>query len=127
MVITVGSNTSTVFGVGSPIAPGGAAVIRHSTGSPPGCYGLAYAALYSADKMDDTGSVLRIQSTAGTLDQVSAAGWSGISPGVALQLDPDMLDATLNDDPAAWCPATAVFLGATNDRGTPTLPNVQCP
>jgi hypothetical protein len=106
---------------------GGAAVIRHSTGSPPGCYGLAYAALYSADKMDDTGSVLRIQSTAGTLDQVSAAGWSGISPGVALQLDPDMLDATLNDDPAAWCPATAVFLGATNDRGTPTLPNVQCP
>jgi hypothetical protein len=44
--------------------------------------------------------------------------------GASMQLDPDLVDATSNDDPASWCEATSVF--GLGDLGTPGAVNDQC-
>jgi len=45
--------------------------------------------------------------------------------GVAMQLDPGAIDASTNDDAAAWCAASATY--GAGDRGTPGAVNDPCP
>ncbi len=52
--------------------------------------------------------------------------YNGSTDGVATQLDPDLLTATDNDNPANFCPATTSF-GTAGGLGTPKATNdVQC-
>lgn len=54
--------------------------------------------------------------------------WDVGQPGVAIQLNPDRLHATVNDSPARWCRATEVAPGLDQgqDLGSPGLPNEPC-
>jgi hypothetical protein len=45
----------------------------------------------------------------------------------ALQLTPAALDASANEDPATWCPASVVYDPPSDRRGTPGAANVACP
>ncbi|MCE9580532.1 MAG: lamin tail domain-containing protein [Deltaproteobacteria bacterium] len=59
---------------------------------------------------------------------IDAYAWMGSPAKAAKQLDPDKLDAVLNDtdDAATWCTATTPYAAGT-DKGTPGAPNdVQC-
>jgi hypothetical protein len=59
---------------------------------------------------------------------IDAYAWTSSPSKAAKQLDPDKLDAVLNDsdDPTTWCTATTAYGGGT-DKGTPGAPNdVQC-
>lgn len=51
----------------------------------------------------------------------------GSTRDVAWQLQPSALDATANDDPANWCPATAPFGSRATSLGTPGEANAPCP
>ncbi len=52
-----------------------------------------------------------------------SAGWPDPT-GASMSLDPDAVDATLNDDPARWCEATSPF--GDGDLGTPGSSNDPC-
>jgi hypothetical protein len=52
--------------------------------------------------------------------------YTTVTEGAASSLDPDSLDPTQNDDPTAFCDAQAPYGDQTN-KGTPGLPNPQCP
>jgi len=59
---------------------------------------------------------------------IDAYAWMGSPAKAAKQLDPDKLDAVMNDtdDAATWCTATTPYAAGT-DKGTPGAPNdVQC-
>ena len=60
------------------------------------------------------------------LDTVAygGGGWPG-GAGVAMSLDPGLVDPLLNDDPAAWCDAVDPF--GDGDLGSPGAPNPPCP
>lgn len=60
---------------------------------------------------------------------IDEAVYSKAVAGVAWQLDPTRFTPLDNDDPAAFCPATAWISGTPDagDRGTPGLPNTTCP
>jgi hypothetical protein len=62
-----------------------------------------------------------ILSGATTIDAVT---WTRSTPGAALQLDPDLIDATANDAESNFCDATAAY--GLGDLGTPGLANTQC-
>jgi len=51
----------------------------------------------------------------------------GFPSGLSLQLDPDSLNATGNDDRANWCFAPASSSYGAGGAGTPGAANVQCP
>lgn len=58
---------------------------------------------------------------------IDAITWAGAKNGIALQLDPDLTDATSNDSPSNFCDATAPYgTGTPQDLGTPTMENTQC-
>ncbi|RMG98095.1 MAG: hypothetical protein D6705_06685 [Deltaproteobacteria bacterium] len=65
------------------------------------------------------GLVLSVDGT--VLDAVT---WSGTTAGAARNLDPNAEDPTANDDPNAWCDATAVY--GDGDLGTPGQANTPC-
>ncbi len=62
---------------------------------------------------------------------IDAITWTRSTTAKALQLDPDLTDATSNDSPSNFCDATATY-GATygappkQDLGTPAAENTQC-
>ncbi len=56
------------------------------------------------------------------LDQVA---WGASGTGTSTSLDPDAIDALLNDDPLNWCPAVDQY--GDGDLGTPGQANPQCP
>ncbi|MHB8874541.1 MAG: lamin tail domain-containing protein, partial [Myxococcaceae bacterium] len=58
----------------------------------------------------------------GVLDQAS---WTRASAGVSSQLDPLLLDATSNDSPSNFCPASRAY--GKGDKGTPGAANDACP
>ena len=59
------------------------------------------------------------------IDQVVyQPGW--FDAGVAKGVDPDVLDASNNDDESMWCNQVTIVAGAT-EPGTPGLPNDPCP
>jgi hypothetical protein len=55
---------------------------------------------------------------------VDAISWTRSTSGRALQLDPDLTDATSNDNASNFCDATMTY--GLGDFGTPGLPNAQC-
>jgi hypothetical protein len=55
---------------------------------------------------------------------IDAVTWTKSTNGAALQLDPDLTDATSNDDPSNFCDATATY--GAGDLGTPGAANTQC-
>ena len=59
---------------------------------------------------------------------IDSVRWTRSSPGKALQLDPDLLDATANDTESNFCNATAPFgaASAAPDLGSPGAANSQC-
>jgi hypothetical protein len=57
------------------------------------------------------------------LDEIA---YTSVTEGVARSLDPDSLDPTQNNDATAYCDAQAIYGDGTN-KGTPGLPNPQCP
>jgi hypothetical protein len=60
---------------------------------------------------------------------VDSITWTTTNPGDSRQLDPDSLDASLNDnanDPLFWCPGVTPY-GTGDNRGTPAAANAQCP
>lgn len=61
-------------------------------------------------------------------DVIDSVSWETSTDGSAIQLDPDDLSATANDDPTNRCNATVVYnTVATNmDFGTPGAANTQC-
>lgn len=52
---------------------------------------------------------------------------AGFPSGLSLQLDPDALSATGNDDRANWCFVSAATTYGEGGAGTPGAPNEQCP
>ncbi|HMV65643.1 MAG TPA: hypothetical protein PKA64_02240 [Myxococcota bacterium] len=127
LVVTVGGSVGTVTQVNAPLAARSYGTLRYTTGAAPGCYGFSGNAWYDASKMLDTGTTLRVSNGAVTLDEVFASGWPAIQPGHAMTLDPDSLDAALNDGPDLWCSATSTFPGGFIDRGSPGAANADCP
>ncbi len=59
---------------------------------------------------------------AGTL--VDGVSWTSTPLGGSLSLDPSAEDATANDDPMNWCPATTPY--GDGDLGTPAAANPPC-
>jgi Lamin Tail Domain len=58
---------------------------------------------------------------------IDAVSWTSSRSAKALQLDPDLTDATSNDSPANFCDATTQYgTGAPQDFGTPKAVNTQC-
>jgi hypothetical protein len=55
---------------------------------------------------------------------IDAMSWTKSTNGKALQLDPDLTDATSNDNATNYCDATATY--GLGDFGTPRLVNTQC-
>lgn len=63
----------------------------------------------------------------GTLVLDAVPAYGPVQDGASWSLDPDALNSDSNDVVSAWCstPATATY--GTGSRGTPGLPNPQCP
>jgi hypothetical protein len=61
---------------------------------------------------------------------VDAISWTRSATGKALQLDPDVIDPTSNDNPSNFCDATTAYNTPTPpdppDLGTPGTENTQC-
>lgn len=62
---------------------------------------------------------------------IDAVSWTGSTAERALQLDPDLTDATSNDSPSNFCNATTEYGAASattgrRDFGTPGAANTQC-
>ena len=55
---------------------------------------------------------------------IDAITWTSSRTGKALQLDPDVTDATSNDQPSNFCDATTTY--GLGDFGTPAAVNGQC-
>ncbi|MBK7155796.1 MAG: lamin tail domain-containing protein [Sandaracinaceae bacterium] len=58
---------------------------------------------------------------------LDTANWFGSSTGVAQSLDPDALDATMNETAVNWCAAALGDTYGAGDRGTPGAANPECP
>ncbi|HEY0192363.1 MAG TPA: hypothetical protein VGC42_14685, partial [Kofleriaceae bacterium] len=56
---------------------------------------------------------------------IDAVTWMHSTEGAALQLDPDLADATANDTESNFCDATQRY--GSGDLGTPGAANTQCP
>jgi hypothetical protein len=58
---------------------------------------------------------------------IDAITWTRSTNAKALQLDPDLTDATSNDSPSNFCDATTQYgTGTPKDLGTPAAVNTQC-
>lgn len=55
---------------------------------------------------------------------IDAVTWTTSTSGRSLALDPDLTNATANDDPASFCNGTTIYNGT--DYGTPGAANEQC-
>lgn len=127
LLVTIGAALDPVFQVNSTLAPRSYGTLRYTSGAAPACYGFTGNAWYQSSKMIDTGTTVRLSNGLVTFDEVFASGWAAIQPGHAMTLDPDLLDAALNDGADAWCSATSTFPGGLIDRGSPNSPNADCP
>jgi hypothetical protein len=126
LTVTIDGRSSLVWAYPELIPPHEHGLLRYSTLSPPSCYAIGWSGLYSADRMDDTGSTVSVSNARGVLDVVVSGLWTW-TPGRAKALDPLLYDPIANDDPAAWCDATTSFLGSAYDLGSPYALNTPCP
>ena len=79
---------------------------------------------YSGSLVGGTDEIVLADSNGRTIDEVAwDAGWP-ITPGVALQLDPDQTSGTANGSVEAWCLATDSF--GDGDLGSPGYANPAC-
>jgi hypothetical protein len=126
-------NELTVGRLGSPgarvvsarcisVAAGGFAVLARS--ADPAVNGMLpeVQATFRFGLVDSNGDI-QISSGATLLDAISL---TGVASGVSRQLDPDHLDATDNDAPASFCPASTPYGDLTN-KGSPGAANARCP
>jgi len=109
----------------SVVIPGGGYVVLAVSGSPTINFGLPSPLVYTGFALSNEGEPLSLSCGAVLIDRVA---WTAnmVVGGVATQLSADRLSAAANDDPAAWCPATATY-GTTGRKGTPGAPNGTCP
>lgn len=84
--------------------------------------GLPRADLLLDMSIGNSGGTLVLSREGQLLDQVT---YTRSFDGKALNLDPDYLDADVNDDPEVFCAATEVY--GDGDFGTPGAPNTECP
>jgi Lamin Tail Domain len=56
---------------------------------------------------------------------IDGVRWTKSSSGKSLQLDPDFVDASANDDERVFCDAVTAY--GAGDQGTPGTANAQCP
>lgn len=69
-----------------------------------------------------SGNLALVVGEATVIDEVT---WTGATPGTSLQLNPDYLDAALNDEPTLFCKAEVGY--GAGDLGTPGTANTACP
>lgn len=81
----------------------------------------AVTALVSVS-MSNSGGTLTIKNGNLIVDQIA---WNSSTSGAASQLNPDMFDASANDDPLAYCAAQKPY--GQGDLGTPGEANAACP
>ncbi|MEC9071313.1 MAG: lamin tail domain-containing protein, partial [Myxococcota bacterium] len=80
--------------------------------------------VYAGVSLGNGGDTITIRCDGVVIDSVS---WDGAYPddsGAAMQLSPDLTDATSNDDIDSWCGAPQTF--GDGDYGSPGLPNPPC-
>jgi hypothetical protein len=106
------------------IPPGGYRLLAVS-GDAAANFGLVDPYVYAGFSLSNSGEPLSL--TCGDV-LVDAIAWTAnmVQQGVAIQLSTTRLDATANDDPAAWCDATATY-GTGGQKGTPGAANGECP
>lgn len=122
-----GTTGFTISPAGSlPMAPGQILVLGIN-GDPATNGGIAVDFDYASFALANASDSIRLIAPDGTLiDAVrydTAAGWT-IPAGRSLRLDESLLDAELNDDPAAWCPTLETY--GLGDGGTPGAAGGTC-
>lgn len=127
-LVLADEGTDRVVVAGSLLVEAGATVVLAVKSSPAvngGNVEVDYAYARATFRLDNTADELLLQSAVGTtLDRVAwTAAW-GVSPGLALSLDPTTWDAASNDDLSAWCEPTTTY--GAGDRGTPGSDNDAC-
>jgi MYXO-CTERM domain-containing protein len=86
--------------------------------------GIAMDYVYSGFSLANSGDEIIISFGGTTIDRVAYDAAFPHTPGQAIALDPDNLDATANDDGASWCNGASVL--ASGDLGTPGAANDPC-
>ncbi|NVB36201.1 lamin tail domain-containing protein [Pseudenhygromyxa sp. WMMC2535] len=114
-----------------PISAGSYNVIAKSTQSDPTADdyngGLPEEAIVWQTSMALTGDGALWLGAQGEL--LDLFDWEGAGDGESLQLDPDAIDTTANDDQANWCDAALPYSGEADDEGdlgSPGAANAQC-
>jgi len=108
------------------VAAGSYAVIAHSADSAINGGITNVAATFSSSLALVAGTTttpgdIQIVANAVAIDSIT---WVGAANGKALQLDPDLTDASSNDEPSNFCDATVTY--GAGDFGSPGLENSQC-
>jgi hypothetical protein len=122
------NNASETFAIDVPltIAPGDFIVLAGS----PDPLAIGFAADYvlpSTFSLANAGDFVRLSCNGTIVDEVAyddVAPWPDAAPGQSLNLDPDSLDASLNDAAGAWCVGTNDFF--MGELGTPGTANTDC-
>jgi hypothetical protein len=99
------------------IAPGAFAAIARGLEA-----GFA-PALTLSFSLGNTADVLALECGDVVIDRVAYGAGFPLVPGASMALDPDAIDAAVNDDASAWCAAQRPYSG---DLGTPGAPNADC-
>jgi hypothetical protein len=123
-VLTVGTTAKTLTSTHCLRIPaGGYAVIAHETDAGVNGGLPNVLATFSAAIAQGAGSITLSLEDAG----IDTVNYPASMNGIAWQLDPTRLDATSNDDPNAFCAATARYGDPDGgDYGTPGAPNTSC-
>ena len=126
LTIEDGGAAPTAHPGGVVLAAGGYAVIGRSAD----CNGVGLDGTFDFG-LNNTGDLVTIGNGVQVLDTVDFTQWSKTSlTGVSFSLSPDLIDADLNDDPAAWCASSAPIpnglVAGVGDLGSPGVQNPTC-
>lgn len=123
----VNDNDHTIDPGGPLVIAPGALMVMAKTTDPAANGGIADVAYGFAQEfsLTNTGDAFILRCADIDIDTVEFAPmvWP-YDVGVGMQLDPALADATANDDPGAWCAATAEYVAA--NTGTPGAANSPC-
>lgn len=123
----VNDNDHTIDAGGPLVIAPGALMVMAKTTDPAANGGIADVAYGFAQEfsLTNTGDAFILRCADIDVDTVEFAPmvWP-YDVGVGMQLDPALADATANDDPGAWCAATAEYVAA--NTGTPGAANPPC-
>lgn len=122
------ANDEDVVNTGAPIVvpPGGLVLFAKTADAVVngGLPSVAYA-FGTSYTLANTGDQVRLECGGAVIDELTYVEAWPFAEAVAMQLSSDSLDATANDAPGSWCPATAAY-GAGGDQGTPGQANGGC-